>query len=109
MNLDMSIGGRPERLAGLFGALSDPTRLKIVRLLLDKGEVCVCELVERLRLGQSTVSHHMAILKQAGLVRGSRRGQWIDYRLTSPAAAEQAIALLRMVSAGRPQSRRAAG
>jgi len=89
-----------QRLARLFGALSDPTRLRIVRILLDEERVCVCELVQRLRLGQSTVSHHMAMLKQAGVVRGMRRGQRIDYWMASPATAKEALELLEAIGCG---------
>ena len=103
MNSDSSMNVSVEKLAPVFGALSDATRLKILRLLLQRRRVCVCELVERFRLGQSTISHHMAILKQAGLVKGARRGQWIDYYLVSPRVVEQATAFLRVVSAPREQ------
>ena len=68
------------RLARLFHALSDETRLKIVeRLLL--GEQCVCNLMEPLELGQSHLSFHMKTLKAAGLVNDRREGRWIHYSL----------------------------
>jgi len=103
MNRDSSMNLGAEKLAPIFGALSDATRLKILRLLLERRRVCVCELVERFRLGQSTISHHMAILKQAGLVKGARRGQWTDYYLVPRRAVEQAIAFLQVVSASKEQ------
>jgi ArsR family transcriptional regulator, arsenate/arsenite/antimonite-responsive transcriptional repressor len=70
-------------LATSFAALADPVRLRIVSILAaaDEGEVCVCELVEPLGKSQPTVSHHMKILSEAGLVRGQRRGKWVWYSL----------------------------
>lgn len=61
-------------------ALSDPSRVKIVKLLQVK-ELCVCELKEVLGLAQSTVSKHMKILEDAGLVEKERQGAWIIYSL----------------------------
>jgi len=66
-----------------FKAFSDETRLRILRLLL-KGELCICELMEVLQLPQSTVSRHMAYLKNAGLVEDRREGVWVYYSLTEP-------------------------
>ena len=64
----------------IFKALSEPTRLRIVSLL-SHGELCVCDLKETLGLPQSTVSRHMARLKQTGLVQDRRAGKWVHYRL----------------------------
>jgi ArsR family transcriptional regulator len=63
-----------------FKGLGDPTRLRIVALLLEK-ELCVCDLLEVLRLPQSTVSRHLAKLKSSGLVLDRREGKWVHYRL----------------------------
>lgn len=68
------------RLARVFHALSDATRLKIVERLLT-GEQCVCNLMEPLGLGQSHLSFHMKTLKDAGLVTDRREGRWIHYSL----------------------------
>jgi ArsR family transcriptional regulator len=70
-------------LATSFAALADPVRLRIVSILAaaDEGEVCVCELVAPLGKSQPTVSHHMKILSDAGLVHGRRRGKWVWYSL----------------------------
>lgn len=65
----------------VFKALGDPTRLTILRMLAENGETCVCTIVEELKMGQSAVSHHMAKLKQAGLLRSRKQGQWIYYSL----------------------------
>ncbi len=69
--------------AKLFKALSDETRLRIFALL-NHGELCVCDLMEALQLPQSTVSRHLAHLRNAGLVDGRRQGVWMYYRLTEP-------------------------
>ncbi|MEW6080500.1 MAG: metalloregulator ArsR/SmtB family transcription factor [Bacillota bacterium] len=59
-------------------ALSDPTRLRILKLL-EEGELCVCQIVASLRLGQSSVSQQLSILKRAGLIEDTRRGRWVYY------------------------------
>ncbi|HEV8612370.1 MAG TPA: metalloregulator ArsR/SmtB family transcription factor [Gemmatimonadales bacterium] len=63
-----------------FHALSDPTRLQLVDLLRG-GERCVCELTDALEAGQSRLSFHLRILKDAGLVLDRREGRWVFYRL----------------------------
>jgi ArsR family transcriptional regulator, arsenate/arsenite/antimonite-responsive transcriptional repressor len=65
-------------------ALGEENRITIVRMLCE-GEMCVCELIERLGLSQSAVSHHVKILKQAGLIRDRRQGKWIFYSLNRDA------------------------
>jgi len=67
-------------IADVFKALSDPTRLRIAALL-THGELCVCDLMEILRLPQSTISRHMARLKSAGIVKDRRQGKWVHYSL----------------------------
>ncbi len=68
------------KTASLFKALSDEIRIRIVALL-THGELCVRDLMEVLELPQSTVSRHLATLRQAGLVEDRRQGVWIFYRL----------------------------
>jgi len=70
-------------LADGFSALSDPVRLRVLSILAasPEGEVCVCEFVEPLGKSQPTISHHMKILSEAGLVQGDRRGKWVWYSL----------------------------
>lgn len=70
--------------AGFLKLLADPTRLRCLLLLREQGELCVCELTFALRESQPKVSRHLATLREAGLVRDRRAGQWIYYRL--PAA-----------------------
>ena len=80
-------------LAGRFKALADPTRVAIVNRLAGADEVCVCAFVNELDLSQPTISHHLRILREAGLVEASRRGTWAYYRLVPNAIAELARAL----------------
>jgi ArsR family transcriptional regulator len=70
-----------EELAIRFKALADPTRVAIVNRLSTAEEVCVCDLNAAFDLSQPTISHHLRILRQAGLVEASRRGTWAYYRL----------------------------
>jgi ArsR family transcriptional regulator len=80
----------PERaieLAGLFRALADPARVRLLALIAahEGSEACVCNLTEPLCLSQPTVSHHLKILLDAGLLERDRRGSWNYYRIV-PAA-----------------------
>ena len=70
-----------ERLAARFKALADPTRVAIVNALSASDEVCVCNLTATFELSRPTISHHLKILRHAGLVEASRRGTWAYYRL----------------------------
>jgi ArsR family transcriptional regulator len=72
-----------EQLASAFKVIADPTRLRLLSLLASKpdGEACVCDLVEPLGLSQPTISHHLKVLYEAGLLGRTRRGTWIYYRL----------------------------
>jgi ArsR family transcriptional regulator len=69
-----------KELLPYFKALCEENRINIIRLLLER-EHCVCELMEKLNLSQSTVSHHVKILKQAGLLNERSRGKWNYYSL----------------------------
>lgn len=68
-------------LAVRFKALADPTRVAIVNALSATDEVCVCNLTDAFELSQPTISHHLKILRDAGLVNYTRRGTWAYYRL----------------------------
>ena len=70
-----------DELAARFRALADPTRVAIVNRLSGADEVCVCDLTDSFELSQPTISHHLRILREAGLVDVSRRGTWAYYRL----------------------------
>lgn len=70
-----------DNLSQFFKALSEPVRLRIFNLLLQREALCVCDLVTVLSLGQSTVSRHLAYLKNAGIVSAYRDGTWMNYKL----------------------------
>jgi ArsR family transcriptional regulator len=71
-----------KKTTALLKALAHETRLQILSLLID-GEVCVCKIMDKLELPQSTVSRHLAILKSAGLLEDRRDGTWIHYSLAA--------------------------
>lgn len=77
-------------------ALSDPGRLRAL-FVLKKGELCVCQIGALLELAPSTVSKHLSILKEAGLVEGCKRGRWVYYRRASRGATKVAGEALRWV------------
>lgn len=72
----------------LLAALADPTRLAIVRQLAQEVETCACNFSSCCDVSQPTVSHHLRVLREAGIVTSERRGQWIYYRL-APETAER--------------------
>lgn len=78
----------------LLTALADPTRLAIVRQLANETETCACDFTSCCNVGQPTVSHHLRVLREAGIVTPERRGQWIFYRL-DPSTAERLGAIAR--------------
>src|SRR6478735_2578895 len=84
-----------QRTAQVFKALSDPNRLRLLSIVkaAGDGEACVCDLTEPLALGQPTVSHHLKILVDAGLLHREKRGTWAYYSLI-PGALERAAATL---------------
>ncbi|MFZ0918958.1 MAG: metalloregulator ArsR/SmtB family transcription factor [Candidatus Dormiibacterota bacterium] len=89
---------RAEDLATLYKALGDPTRIQILHILATASEpVCVCDFTAAFDLGQPTISHHLATLREAGIVTSFKRGIWAFYRL-NPAMSEQARAAVGQVS-----------
>ena len=74
-------------LAATFKALGDPTRVAIVNRLTTADEVCVCDLTAAFSLSQPTISHHLRILREVGLVEVERKGTWAYYRLVPEAIA----------------------
>lgn len=86
---------RAEALAKVFKALGDPVRLRLLSLIASRagGEVCVCDLTPAFELSQPTISHHLKLLKQAGLIDSERRGTWVYYRLL-PVATDRLAAVL---------------
>ncbi len=74
--------GRVDGTVDVLKSLADPTRLQILGILRRAGEpVCICDLTATFNLSQPTISHHMAKLREAGLVEVLRRGIWAYYRL----------------------------
>lgn len=86
--------GQAERLAPSFKALGDPIRLRLLSLIAshEGGQACVCDLTDAFEVSAPTISHHLKVLREIGLVTSERRGTWVYYR-AEPAALE----LLSMV------------
>ncbi|MFD4366203.1 ArsR/SmtB family transcription factor [Rhodococcus sp. NPDC058521] len=82
-------------LAPLFKALGDPVRLRLLSLVASHagGEACVCDISGTFDLSQPTISHHLKVLRSAGLLDSERRGSWVCYRVV-PSALQQLSALL---------------
>jgi ArsR family transcriptional regulator len=72
-----------ERLARAFKAIADPVRLRLLSLIASHtdGEACVCDLTDAFDLTGPTISHHLKVLREAGIIDGDRRGTWIYYRV----------------------------
>jgi ArsR family transcriptional regulator len=97
------------QVAEAFKALSDPTRIKILTLLKTKGRscceliarnepgLCACDIEEAVKLSQAAVSHHMGLLRRAGLVEAEKRGRWIYYRRNEAALARLADVIAKAV------------
>ena len=79
------LSGDATAVAARFKALADPTRVEIVRRLACCDECCVCDLNDSFDLSQPTISHHLKVLRDAGLVEATRRGTWAYYRLVPDA------------------------
>ncbi|KAF0846007.1 ArsR/SmtB family transcription factor [Nocardia caishijiensis] len=82
-------------LAALFKALSDPVRLRLLSLVASRagGEACVCDISDGVEVGQPTISHHLKVLREAGLLTSERRASWVYYRVVPEAFARIASAL----------------
>jgi ArsR family transcriptional regulator len=75
----------------LLSAIADPTRLRIVEMLAGACDsICVCDITTQFDLGQPTISHHLRVLRDAGLVSSEKRGLWVYYSLNRPAFEELA-------------------
>jgi ArsR family transcriptional regulator len=100
-----------ETIAEVFRALGDPGRLRLLSLLAAQpgGEACVCNLTEPLGLSQPTVSHHLKVLTEAGLLERERRATWIYYRLRLERLGELCVALMPPKKLATSMQRRAAG
>ncbi|TJZ76716.1 helix-turn-helix transcriptional regulator [Rhodococcus oryzae] len=82
--------GRAHEIARTFKALGEPVRLRLLSLIAshDGGEACVCDISPSFDLSQPTISHHLKVLREAGLLDSERRGTWVYYRVI-PAALHQ--------------------
>ena len=69
-------------IVDFYKALSDETRIKIIQMLIGR-ELCACEIIEQLDLAQPTISHHLKILKYAGLINDKKEGKWVFYTLNA--------------------------
>lgn len=92
----------------LLAALADPARLAIVRQLASDETVCACDFTACADLAQPTISHHLRVLREAGLIHGDRRGTWIWYRL-DPAVGERLAAIAGQLAPGAPRPATALG
>jgi ArsR family transcriptional regulator len=84
-----------ERIAPLLKALADPVRLRLVSLVASHaaGEACVCDLNDAFDLSQPTISHHLKLLHEAGILDREKRGVWVYYRVNSGALRDLATLL----------------
>jgi ArsR family transcriptional regulator, arsenate/arsenite/antimonite-responsive transcriptional repressor len=84
-----------DELAPLFKALADPVRLRLLSLIAchDGGESCVCDLLEAFDLTAPSVSYHLKILREAGLISSERRGTWVYYRVNPEMMARMSAVL----------------
>lgn len=90
--------------ASLFKALCEPVRLRIVCLILERGELCVCDIVDALDLSQSVVSRHLAYLRNADLLAARRDGVWVYYQLLSGVVfTDELLALFKVHSRTAPE------
>lgn len=87
----------------LFDSLSDPTRRRILALLQDQGELCVCELVAALGMPQPKISRHLAVMRESGLTSMRKDGTWVFYRL-HPELPLWAYRILEIASRDAPEA-----
>ncbi|MFJ5291012.1 ArsR/SmtB family transcription factor [Streptomyces sp. NPDC088348] len=93
-------------LAKVFKALGDPVRLRLLSMIASRagGEVCVCDLTPAFELSQPTISHHLKLLREAGLIDSERRGTWVYYRLLPQMTDRLAAVLARPAGAPVPDA-----
>jgi len=97
MRISKYIGGSILReLIKVFKALSDETRIRLLKLL-QQRELCVCELMQSLNMTQSRVSRNLGILKDAGLVKDRRNGLWVHYSLDQKSFNRYAVPILELL------------
>jgi ArsR family transcriptional regulator len=90
---DAPLGAKDaERIATAFKVIADPARLRLLSLIAAAGECCVCDMTAPLRLSQPTISHHLKVMHEAGLLAREKRGTWAYYSIVP-----EALAILRDV------------
>lgn len=99
VNLDKIMSQLPtddeiEKYASIIKAIGDPTRLKIIYLL-ERGELCVCEIMAALEKPQPTISHHLNLLKNAEILKWRKEGVWIHYKLSDPKLVDKLNKILK--------------
>ncbi|AEF97110.1 ArsR/SmtB family transcription factor [Methanotorris igneus] len=80
--------GKYEAMAEVFKAFADPTRLMILKLLTENESMCVCKIIDELKKPQPTISHHLNILKKAGIIKAKKEGTWNYYYIVNPKVKE---------------------
>jgi ArsR family transcriptional regulator, arsenate/arsenite/antimonite-responsive transcriptional repressor len=80
LGVEMMTADQAETFTGLLKALADPIRLRLMSLIAATDEACVCDLTAPFDVSQPTISHHLKVLREAGLVDSERRGTWVWYR-----------------------------
>ena len=86
------------QMAYVFKAMGDENRIQILKLL-QNGEKCACKLLDALNISQPTLSHHMKILCDAGIVNGRKEGKWMHYSICSESSAELSAMLRQLLTA----------
>lgn len=82
-----------EEAARAFKALDDENRLRIARIVAERGDVCACRLLDELDMTQPTLSHHMKLLRDCGVVKARKEGRWMHYSLNREVAGALATLL----------------
>ena len=80
LGVEAMSAGQAEQVASLLKALADPIRLRLMSMMAAVDEACVCDLTAPFDVSQPTISHHLKVLREAGLVDSERRGTWVWYR-----------------------------
>jgi ArsR family transcriptional regulator len=80
LGVEVMSAEQAELITGLLKALADPIRLRLMSLIAATDEACVCDLTAPFDVSQPTISHHLKVLREAGLVDAERRGTWVWYR-----------------------------
>lgn len=88
--------GEFEKISKVFKAFCDENRLQILEML-QGGEKCACRLLEEMQISQSTLSHHMKILCESGVVKGRKEGKWTHYSIDEEGK-ERAVQLLKEIT-----------